>query len=176
MLYLAPARRQAALTIWLAACTFAALLLFAAYGFSPSGFFGGARVAHWWDVTWKALTIPGAFGHLLTQLGQNSPAVVVLLPVALVTYIVWARARYFGNTAPLLVACLCFVLGAISPHYPGLGFQLVALPFFFVFIAGVFADLLETRHRAVVLASLFGLLSAYALLSLVRLLQAAASA
>jgi hypothetical protein len=51
---------------------------------------------------------------------------------------------------------------------------LVALPFFFVFIAGVCADLLETRQRVLVLASLLGLLSAYAVLSLARLALAGA--
>jgi len=175
MLYLAPQRRQAAVTIWLAACALAALLLFAAYGFHPTALFAAMRAAHWWDVEWKALSLPGALGHIVAQLGQNSPAIVVLLPIALATFVVWPRARYFGNTAPLLVASLCFLLGTISPHYPGLGFQLVSIPFFFVFIAGVFADLLETRHRAAVLAGLFGLLSAYALLSLIHLFQASAS-
>ena len=108
------------------------------------------------------------------QLGTNSPALVLMLPVAFIVYVVWKRARYFGNSAPLLIAGTCFVLGWASPHYPGLGFQLVAFPFFFVFVAGVFADLLETRQRTVVLASLVGLLSAYALLNVARLLQVAA--
>jgi hypothetical protein len=174
MLYLAPARRQAAITIWLAACTIAGLILFAAYGFHAAAFFDAARHAAWWDVTWRAFTLPGALGRVLVQLGGNSPALVLMLPVALAVYAAWPRARYFGNTAPLLVAGLCFLLGWASPHYPGLGFQLIALPFFFVFIAGVFADLLETRQRVVVLASLFGLLSAYAVLSLFRLLQVTA--
>jgi hypothetical protein len=174
MLYLAPARKQAAVTIWLAACTLAGLILFAAYGFHAAQFFDAARHAAWFDVTWRAFTLPRTLGQVVVQLGGNSPALVLMLPVALAVYAVWPRARYFGNTAPLLVAMICFVLGWASPHYPGLGFQLIALPFFFVFIAGVFADLLETGQRVVVLASLFGLLSAYALLSVFRLLQVTA--
>ena len=176
MLYLAPTRRQAAITIWLAACALAGLFLLAAYSFRPTAFVQAAEKAHWLDVTWRALLLPGTGGPILVQLGRSSPALVVLLPVALITYLAWRRTHYFGNLAPLLVAITCLVLGWISPHYPGLGFQLIALPFLFVFIAGVFADLLETRHRGFVLASLFGLLSAYALLSVVRLLQAAAAA
>jgi hypothetical protein len=174
MLYLAPNRRQAAFAIWFAACAVAGMLLFAAYGLDPAAFFDAARHAHWLELTGQAFTLPGALGRVLAQLGANSPALVLLLPIALVTYAVWPRARYFGNTAPLLVSCLCFVLGWASPHYPGLGFQLVALPFFFVFIAGVCADLLETRQRVLVLASLLGLLSAYAVLSLARLALAGA--
>ena len=175
MLYLAPARRGAAIAIWLAACAVAGVLLFAAYGFHPTALFLVATHAHWLELTARAFRLPGALGRTLTQLGSNSPALVLMLPVALIAYAVWPRARYFGNTAPLLVALICFALGWASPHYPGLGFQLVALPFFFVFIAGVFADLLETKQRALVFASLVGLLSAYAVLSLSRLIQAAAS-
>jgi hypothetical protein len=174
MLYLAPARRQAAIAIWLAACTVAGALLLGAYGFRPTALFAAATHAHWLELTARAFTLPGALGRVLAQLGANSPVLVLMLPIALVAYAAWPRARYFGNTAPLLVALTCFALGWACPHYPGLGFQLVALPFFFVFIAGVFADLLETRQRVLVLACLFGLLSAYAVLSLFRLVQAAA--
>jgi hypothetical protein len=172
MLYLAPARQRAAVAIWLAACGVAAGLLFAGYGFRPAAIVDAASRAHWMDWTARALTLPDALGRVLVQLGANSPALVLMLPVALIAYVAWPRARYFGNTAPLLVALICFGLGWASPHYPGLGFQLVALPFFFVFIAGVFADLLETKQRVLVLASLFGLLSAYAVLSLSQLAQA----
>jgi NO-binding membrane sensor protein with MHYT domain len=85
---------------------------------------------------------------------------------------VWPRARYFGNTAPLLVAALCLVLGIAAPHYQGLGFRLVALPFLFVFVSGIFADLLETKQRMLVLASISGLLLAYAFWSLSELARA----
>jgi hypothetical protein len=53
-------------------------------------------------------------------------------------------------------------LAAGTPHFPGLGFQLVAVPFLFVFVAGVAADLLETRHRQLVQAAVWGLLVASA--------------
>jgi hypothetical protein len=85
---------------------------------------------------------------------------------------VWPRARYFGNTAPLLVALLCLLLGLGAPHYQGLGFQLVALPFLFVFVSGVCADLLETKQRPIVFACATGLLLAYAIWSLTELTRA----
>jgi hypothetical protein len=85
---------------------------------------------------------------------------------------VWKRARYFGNTAPLIVSLLFLTLGLGSPHYPGLGFRLVALPFLFVFVAGVAADLLETNYRSLVAASVGGLLMAYALWNLMALIPA----
>jgi hypothetical protein len=172
MLYLAPTRRGAAVVIWGAACVLGLLLLFSAYGFRPGAFAEGIRHARWLDVTPRAFTISGALWQLLARVGESSPALILMLPVALVVYLAWTRARYFGNTAPLAVGILCLVLGWAMPHYPGLGFQLVALPFLFVFVAGVFADLLETRHRVLILASVVGLLSAYAMLSLMRLLAA----
>jgi len=174
MLYLAPTRRGAAVVIWLAACTLALGILCAAYFFNPFALWQGLRHAEWLGFTWQAFKMSGAYRELLVQLGQGSPALVLALPVALITYASWPRARYFGNTAPLLVAVICLLLGFASPHYQGLGFQLVALPFLFVFVAGVCADLLETTNRALVAACIFGLLSAYALWSLVELVRAGA--
>jgi len=42
-----------------------------------------------------------------------------------------------------------------------------------VFVAGVFADLMETRHRLIVMAALIGLLTASAVWNLVALGRAA---
>ena len=106
--------------------------------------------------------MPQAYHQVVSQLGQSSPALIPALPVALITYFIWPRVRYFGNTAPLLVATLFLVLAIGTPHYPGLGFQFMAVPFLFVFVAGIAADLLETRHRPVALASIWGLLVASA--------------
>jgi hypothetical protein len=169
MLYLAPTRRGAVLIIWTAACVVALAILFAAYFFSPSAFAEGFRHAAWLGVTWQAFGMPGAYRELLVELGQGSPALVLALPVALLTYILWPRARYFGNTAPLLVAVLCLISGLATPHYQGLGFQLIALPFLFVFVAGICADLLESKQRSLVKAGIFGLLVAYAVWSLSEL-------
>ncbi len=169
MLYLAPTRRGAVLIIWTAACTVSLAILFAAYFFHPSAFGEGLRHAAWLGVTWQAFRMPGAYRELLVELGQGSPALVLALPVALLTYVLWPRARYFGNTAPLLVALLCLVFGLATPHYQGLGFQLIALPFLFIFVAGICADLLESKQRSLVMAGIFGLLVAYAVWSLSEL-------
>jgi hypothetical protein len=172
MLYLAPTRRGAALVIWSASCLVAIFFLIATYGFQFGPFVQAVRHARWLDATPRAFAMPGALTQLLARLGENSAALLLLLPVAIVVYFAWPRARYFGNTAPLLVGTVCLLIAWITPHYPGQGFQFVALPFFFVFVAGILSDLLETRHRVVVLSGIFGLLSAYAVLNLMRLLQA----
>jgi hypothetical protein len=162
MLYLAPTRRMAALVIWLVACAIGVLLSYASYFFRARIFWQGILHASFFGISWKAYAMPEAYHQMLAQLGQSSPALVVALPVALITYFSWPRARYFGNTAPLLVAVLFLVLGLGTPHYPGLGFQFMAIPFLFVFVAGIAADLLETRHHQIALAAILGLLMASA--------------
>jgi hypothetical protein len=162
MLYLAPTRRLAALAIWAVACGISLLLGYASYFFHARAFFQGIRHASFLGISWKAYAMPKAYQQVLAQVGQSSPALVVALPVALITYFGWPRARYFGNTAPLLVAVLFLVLGLGAPHYPGLGFQFMAIAFLFVFVAGIAADLLETRYREIALAAIWGLLAANA--------------
>ena len=162
MLYLAPTRRLAALAIWAVACGIADLLVYASYFFRASAFWHGIMHASFFGLSWKAYTMPQAYGQVLAQLGQSTPALVLALPVALITYFGWPRTRYFGNTAPLLVAALSLALAVGTPHYPGLGFQFIVVPFLFVFVAGIAADLLETRQRQVVLAAVWGLLVANA--------------
>jgi hypothetical protein len=162
MLYLAPTRRRAALAIWSVACGIALLLGYASYFFQARALWQGIRHASFLGISWKAYAMPKAYPQVLAQLGQSSPALVVALPVALITYFAWPRARYFGNTAPLLVAALFLVLGLGTPHYPGLGFQFMAVPFVFVFVAGIAADLLETRYHEIAVAAVSGLLVANA--------------
>jgi hypothetical protein len=162
MLYLAPTRRLAALAIWSVACGSALLLGYGSYFFHARALWQGVRHASFLGISEKAYAMPQAYHQVLAQLGQSSPALVVALPAALIAYFSWRRARYFGNTAPLLVAVLFLALGLGTPHYPGLGFQFVAIPFLFVFVAGIAADLLETRHREIALAAIWGLLVANA--------------
>ncbi|HSY66798.1 MAG TPA: hypothetical protein VK829_19565 [Terriglobales bacterium] len=169
MLYLAPTRRRAAVAIWLAACGVAFLLLMASYLFRPGVFWQGLRHATFFGITWRAFVVPSTYTRILAQLGQSGPVLLVAIPVALITYFVWRRPRYFGNTAPLMMAALFLLFSLGTPHYPGFGFQLMAAPFWFVFIAGIAADLLETRHRELIQASVWGLLTANALWNLAEL-------
>lgn len=171
MLYLAPARKGAALAIWGAACGIAFVLLFAAYGFSPSAFVAGVSRAEFFAPTWRALAMGGAYRQMLFHLLGLGPAMVVGLPVALVIYAFWRRTRYFGNTAPLLASALLLLLALVTPHYPGMGFELVAVPFLFVFVAGIAADLLENRARILALPFVASLMAAGAFWNLLQLAQ-----
>jgi len=122
-----------------------------------------------WGATWRGFAIPEVYRQVALQIARACPAFVIALPVAVVTYLAWPRARYFGNTAPLAVALLFFALGMAHPHAAGAGFLLGAIPFLFIFVAGVLADLMESRHRLLVTACVFGMLAAYALWSLLAL-------
>jgi len=169
LLYVAPVRRQAGVVIWLAASGVGFVLLFAAYFFHPHAFAESMRHAAFWGATWRAFAIPGVYRQVAAQLGRSCPAFALALPVALVAYALWPRTRYFGNTAPLSVALLFLVLGMAHPHLGGSGFLLAAVPFLFLFVAGVLADLMETRFRSVVTAGILGLLAANTLWSLIAL-------
>jgi hypothetical protein len=160
MLYLAPTRRSAAAAIWAAACGVAFVLLFACYLFRPDVFWQSMRHATFFGITWQAFVMPATYVRILAQIGQSGPVLLVAIPAALVVYFVWRRPRYFGNTAPLMIGLLFLALSLGTPHYPGFGFQLMATPFLFVFVAGIAADLLETRQHDLVTACVCGLLLA----------------
>ena len=168
MLWVAPTRRGPALVIWTAAVVLAFVQLCAAYAFHLRIMWQSLRHAEWLRISSPALTNANVYKQTLMIIAKSSPALMIALPVALVTYMVWPRARYFGNTAPLLVAGLFVVLGMASPHFPG-AFFLVAVTFLFTFVAGVAADLLETPYRLLVGAGLVGLLAASAIWNLLQL-------
>jgi hypothetical protein len=169
MLYLAPTRRPAAAAIWAAACGVAFLLLFACYLFRPGVCWQSFRHARFFGITWSAFLTPRTYMRVLAQTGQSGPALLLAIPIALIAYFAWRRSRYFGNTAPLMIAALFLLLGLGAPHYPGFGFQLIATPFWFVFVAAIASDMLETQRRDLVAACIWGLLLANAFWNLAEL-------
>jgi len=171
LLYVAPVRRQAGSVIWIAACMVGLVLLFAVYFFHPHAFGESMRHAGFWGATWRGFGVLGVYQQVAVQIGRACPALALALPVALVTYGAWPRTRYFGNTAPLLVAVLFFALGMAHPHLAGAGFLLAAIPFLFVFVSGVLADLMETRYRALVTPAVVGMIVAYVAWSLFNLIR-----
>jgi hypothetical protein len=171
LLYLAPIRRAAALIIWIVAVLLAAVLLFATYFFHPHTFFQAMQHASFWGATSRSFTVPGVYREVGLQTLRACPALALLLPVAIATYFFWPRTRYFGNTAPGLIALLFLALGMSHPHVAGAGFLLASVPFILIFVSGTLADLMETRYRHLVTASVGGLLAAYILWSLQALTQ-----
>jgi len=171
MLYLAPIRRAAAVIIWAAACVVAVVILFATYFFHLHTFLESLRHASFWGATWRSFLIPAVYRQVGAQMLRACPALVFFLPAAIITYIGWPRTRYFGNTAPLLVALLFTALGIAHPHLAGAGFLLASVPFLFIFVCGVMADLMETRYRPLVTAAVWAFTAAYIIRSLTALIQ-----
>jgi hypothetical protein len=169
LLYLAPIRRGAALVIWIAACVLAAALLFATYFFHPHTFLHAMQHASFWGATWRSFTVRGVYRQVALDIVRACPPLAALLPVTVATYILWRRTRYFGNTAPGLVALLFLGLAMAHPHVAGAGFLLASIPFILIFVSGVLADLMETPQRPLVTASVWGLVGAYVVWSVMNL-------
>jgi hypothetical protein len=169
LLYLAPIRRAAALVIWIAACLVALLILFATYFFHAHTFIEALHHASFWGATWRSFTVLAVYREVTSLILRACPAFALLLPAAIATYLAWPRTRYFGNTAPLLVGLLFIALGMAHPHVAGAGFLLASVPFLFIFVSGVLADLMETPYRSLVTACVWGLVGAYILWSLLAL-------
>jgi hypothetical protein len=169
LLYVAPVRRRAGVVIWIAACVVGSLLLLAMYSFHLHTFAQSMRHAEFWGANWRGFTVLGVYKQVAVRIGRASPAAAFWLPIALVTYAVWPRTRYFGNTAPLLVAALFLLLGMAHPHVAGAGFLLAATPFLFLFVSGVLADLLETSYGELVMICIVGLMIPYVIWSVLSL-------
>ncbi|SRR5208283_1300925 len=171
LLYLAPIRRGAALIIWTASCLMALILLFATYFFHSHSFVQAMQHASFWGATWRSFTVLAVYRRVASLILRACPAFAFLLPVAVATYLAWPRSRYFGNSAPLLVALFFIALAIAHPRVAGAGFLLASVPFLFIFVSGVIADLMETPYRALVTAGVWGLVGADILWSLSSLVQ-----
>jgi Dolichyl-phosphate-mannose-protein mannosyltransferase len=171
MFYLVPHRRGAALVILGASCAVALAILVAVYAFHFPALWSAVREAKLLAVAPHLLASPVTYTLLGRFFLRNSPAMVALLVLALVAYAAWGHTRFFGTTAPLLLMLVFLALGIAMPHQAGFSFLVIALPFAFVFISGVCADLLETRYSGLVLGIIAGILVAHAFFSLGALLS-----
>jgi hypothetical protein len=173
MLWVGHVRPGAALAIFAAACVVGAVLLLSFASFRPAAFAEMLRDANWIELSPAMIAVK----PVVTMLGmfflQNGLGTVVLLVLTLATFAVWKRARYFGNTAPLLVGLLMVAAGLAMQHFAGFLFLFVALPFLILFMAGVSADLLETKYAVFANAVIVGALVANAVLGISGLLQLA---
>jgi hypothetical protein len=143
MLYVAEKRRGYVMQILLVSAIGALAILFAFYGFNLAAFsyvFTGGAARFWFSLAGvrNFIFARGFVGSL-----TNFP-ILTAACVAALLYCAVRRSRYFGNTAPILVVLTLTPLITTQTVSAPL---LWALPFFFTFIGGVFADALETRYR-----------------------------
>jgi hypothetical protein len=172
MFWVTPVRPRAVLAIWTTAIAVAMVLLFAAYFFEPALFWQGMLHARWINFEPAAFGMPVSYRNAVQTIFVSSPPMMFALPVALIAYFGWKRTRYFGNAAPLMIAALLLILALGAPNFPGQGFHLTMLVFLFVFVSGVFTDLLESRQSLLVSGGLCGLLGASAIWNLWQLWDA----
>jgi hypothetical protein len=147
MLYLAPERRGAALAIIGAALGTGMLIWWALERFRIRGLFSG--LGHFALAGFAPRAILSAYSARLLLdmlLAANGPGFAALLAVALGAFVVWRRTRFFGTMAPLCAGSALIVVGLAFPGTAAPALLLAALPFLFTFIAGVCADLVQSRY------------------------------
>ena len=159
MAYVAEDKRAYLPTLLIVWVLGAMLILFASYAFRPDAFSYVFRS----EAARLGLSLEPALAFFS---GLTNAGLTLAAAGALGLYLAMRRSRYFGNTAPLIVAVLLFLL--ITPGVPSTPW-LWAVPFLLAFIGGVFADVLETRYRRWFLWITGGLLVAQAALSLAGL-------
>jgi hypothetical protein len=172
MLWVVPVRPKAVFAIWITAAALAKVLLLTTYFFEFSLFWQGLRHAKWIDFQAAAFGTAIAYRYALRTLLIGSPAMTLALPVVLMVYAGWKRARYFGNSAPLVIAALMLTLGMAAPDFPGQGFYLTATVLLFVFVSGVFADLMESKQRDVATMGICILIATFAAWNVLELIRA----
>jgi len=152
MAYLAEGKRAYLPTLLIVWVLGAMLILFASYAFRPDAFSYVFRS----EAAKLAFSLEPArtFFATLTNAGLTIAAAG-----AFGLYLTMPRSRYFGNTAPLIVAVLLLVL--MTPSVASEPW-LWAVPFLLAFVGGVFADVLEMRYRRWFLWITGGLLLAQA--------------
>src|SRR5579859_523811 len=112
-----------------------------------------------------------ALGSLTFALsGRTDGYVLVFLFIAALTgYGSWPRARYFGNTAPLITGLTSVLLFSLVPAVR-IWDATLGLSFVFIFVGGLAADFLETRFRrsiALILAACFVLRAVLTVMALI---------
>jgi hypothetical protein len=143
MLWVAEGRRAQVLPVVLAAAAGAMVLVFACYGFSPDAFSYLFRSSA--ALLWVSLEPAKRFFA-----GLGNAGTTIASTAALVFYLGLRKARYFGNTAPLLCALALFPL--VLAGVPGSPL-LWGLPFLLTFVSGVFADAYEGPHGRLAVAA-----------------------
>lgn len=107
---------------------------------------GGAGFAARALLAWDHIL--GALRTLLFVLSAQTDGyvLVLLFILALTAYGSWPRARYFGNTAPLITALAAVFLFSLAPAIR-IWDATLGLSFVFIFTGGLAADFLETRFK-----------------------------
>jgi len=172
MLWAVPHRSLAALLILLSAATVALLLLDVCYRANLRVLAEGLSQAAW--ISWNPRSLsPRLLSRILVRFFFDAaPAALLAFFIAFAAWCASRRSRFFGNTAPLIVFVLLLAMSILFPQSGASAILIATLPFLLLFIAGVFADLIESRRfEAPALAFLFAVIAAQAAYSIVSLVR-----
>jgi hypothetical protein len=164
MLYLAPGCRRRALIV-LAGASAVGCAVWAAIDWLTGSFGLSVKPLLAQKPT---LAVLGNLAFALS--GHTDGYVLVFLFIAALTaYGSWPRARYFGNTAPLITSLAAVLLFSLVPAIR-IWDATLGLSFVFIFVGGLAADFLETRFRrpiALILAACFVLRAVLTVMALI---------
>jgi hypothetical protein len=163
MFYLAPHRAGAVVAILATSIGVGFGVIFASYFFYPGLFRHSLGNAVFFRGTWAALRLGEAYLQVGGEILASGPVLGLMVPASVGIWLLSRRSRYFGNSAPLIMAIFFMLLRVLSPHQAGLMYSLLSVIFLFVFVAGIAADLVETLNRELGLAVIAGMLAANAL-------------
>ena len=164
MMYLAPGCRRKALRV-LASASLVGCAVWAVIYWLTGSFGMGVKPLLAQKPTLEALA------NLTFALsGHTDGYVLVFLFIAALTaYGSWPRARYFGNTAPLITSLAAVLLFSLVPAVR-IWDATLGLSFVFIFVGGLAADFLETRFRRpimLILAACFVLRAVLTVMALI---------
>jgi hypothetical protein len=141
MMYLAPGCRKKVMIVLSGASAIGCIVWLTAYWLTGSA--GLSMKA----VLAQKPTLAALRNLAFALSAQTDGYVLVLLFIlALTAYGSWPRARYFGNTAPLITALAVVFFFSLAPAIRIWDASL-GLSFVFIFIGGLAADFLETRFK-----------------------------
>jgi hypothetical protein len=141
MMYLAPGCRRRAMFVLTAASVIGCTVWAVVYWLTGSGGLGVKALL----AQKPPLSTLGSLAFALSK-WTDGYVLVFLFIAALTAYGSWRRARYFGNTAPLLTGLAVVLLFSLVPAIR-IWDATLGLSFVFIFIGGMAADFLETRFR-----------------------------
>jgi dolichyl-phosphate-mannose-protein mannosyltransferase len=171
MLWAVPHRRRAALLILFASVTVALLLLDVCYFAGLRALVHGLAQAGW--IRWEPQSLSlRLLGRILASFFLDAaPASLLAWVCAVAAWCASRRSRFFGNSAPLIVFLMLLAMSILFPENGASAILFAALPFLLLFIAGVFADLIESRFQAPALAFIFAVIAAQAAYSIAGLVR-----
>ena len=171
MLWAVPHRRPAALLILFAGVIVALVLLDVCYlaDLHPlvrSAIQNGLPL--WGAESLSPMLVARLLGNFYFE---AAPAALIAFGIAIPAWCASRRSRFFGNTAPLIVLLFLLAMSTLFPQSGATALLFATLPFLLLFVAGVFADLVEGRLQAPVHAVIFALAAAQAAYSIVSLMR-----